>query len=802
MLSDIRFAFRSLLKAPAFTFAAIICIALGVGANAAIFSVVNGVLLRPLPYPNAERLLAIWEREERADAEQRNVVSPANYLDWKAGSRSFEHIGATSSRRAALTGVADPEELAAQTVTASVFAVLGVQPALGRVITDHDEAPGTPNVAVLSDALWRRRFGANPAVIGTTITLMGQTTEIVGVMPPSFRTLDADAEVWLPFGLDPARNYRERSGRFMSVLARLKPGVSVEQAAAELEGIAKRLQVDHPAYNAGWGVTVVPLHEQFVGDMRRPLAVLTGVVAFVLLIACANVANLQLTRAAGRQQEIAVRSALGAARWRLVRQLLGESVLLAVVGGALGLLGASWAVQLLVRGARDLPMIGEVGIDLRVVLFTAALTMLTALAFGLMPALGASRLHLSGALREGGRGTAGGRQRVRSVLAGAQVAMALVLLVGAGLLLKSFDRLTRQSPGFAPENVLTAQVTPPRSRYATDVARAQLVDRVVQRVRAIPGVVEAGAVNWLPFTGQAATGLTIPGRPPVPAGEEPNAEVRAVTPGYFRAMGIPLLAGEVMSGRESADGEVVVVINETLAKRFFPGESPLGRSVTVAWGNPTTTGRVIGVVGDVRSMGLDAEPEPTTYWSTMQLGRSLGQVGIAVRLAPGASGVKEAMLREVRAEDADLPLSEVKMMEVHLAESVARRRLTTTLVSAFGGVALLLAVVGLYGVIAYTVAQRTREIGLRLALGARTGDVKRLVLRQGLQLTLAGIGVGFAGALALSRVLAASLYDVKATDPLVFAGVAALLAVVALVASYLPAARAAKVDPMAALRSE
>ncbi|MFL5578191.1 MAG: ABC transporter permease [Gemmatimonadaceae bacterium] len=803
LLSEIRIASRGLARRPGFTAVVVLTLALGLGANAAIFSVVDAVLLRPLPYREPQRLAMVWEanRDRKSD---RNVVSPANFLDWRAQNGVFEEMAAAFDWHANLTGLGEPEEVSIELATASLFPLLGVQPALGRVYTAREDLPNGEPVVLLSDAFWRRRFGADRGVVGRTVTLNGKPRTVLGVMPPGFRVEGRPAEpaLWAPLRLDPAQDYRQSVGRYIFALGRLKPGVTAERAGTEMRTIARRLEEAHPQFNTGWSVNVVPLEEQVIGGVRRALLVLSGVVGFVLLIACANVANLQLAQASAREREIAVRAALGAGGWRLARQLLVESVLLALAGGALGVLLAFWGTAALTAAApAAIPRVHDVSLDARALGVTAALSLLAALLFGFLPALQVARGDLHDALKSGGRGAVAGRSRLRSTLVVVQVALSLVLLVGAGLMLKSFARLQGVSPGFDPERLLTAKVTLSGPKYESDARQTAFFQQLLERVAAEPGVRAAGAINWLPLSGlRSATDYTIAGRPAPRRGEEPGADVRAVDPAYFRAMGIPLLRGTTFNGHELPDARTkTVVISESLARAQFPGQDPLGQRILMEWGD-TLTGEIVGVVGDVRHIGLDSIAPPTIYWALPQFPSPF--MTLVVRTAGDPMRSAGAVRRAVWSLDPDLPVADVKPMESYLGDSVARRRFTATLLATFAALALSLAAVGLYGVVSYSVAQHTREFGIRMALGASATAVRRGVMRQSLLLAVAGVVAGILGALALTRLLASLLYDVSATDPTVFAGIAAVLTGVALAAAYVPARRATRVDPMEALRYE
>jgi predicted permease len=807
LLQDARYALRALRRNPAFTAVAVLTLAVAIGANTAIFSVLNAVLLTPLPFPEPDRLVMVWEWSHRS-GNRRNVVAPYNYLDWRRDSRSFAELAAYADVRANLTGLDQPEEVAVGYVTANLFPLLGLQPLRGRAFTADEDRPGAPRVAVLSFELWQRRFGGSPAVVGQTIALNGTPFEVVGVMPRafslglprSFQRPGQMTELWTPLRLDPAADYRGRTGRYLVTFGRLNPGVSAGQAEADVQTIAARLAGAHARTNTGWSATVVPLTEQIVGGARRSILVLAGVVAFVLLIACANVANLQLVRAAARRRELAVRSALGAARGRLVRQLLTESVVLALAGGAAGLLLAFWAGEALARlGATSVPRLAEVALDGRTLAFTSGLAVLTGLLFGLVPAVQVARGELQEGLKEGARGSAGG-SRTRTALVASQVAIAMVLLVGAGLLLRSFARLQAVDPGFNPDGVMTARLNLPGRAYDTPEKQVAFFQQLLERVRALPGVQSASAISFLPFAGLGSrTSFRIEGRPVPAAGQFPSTDVRAAMPDYWRTLGIPLVAGEALDARDIAGAPRRVVINEAFARAHFPGENPVGKFVIMPWGEDLR-GEIVGVAADTRQFGYDVEPYPMIYWAMPQF--PLSFMSLAVRTAGEPDAVVPSLRAAVRSLDADLPLADVRPLGDFLGESVAQRRFTMALTATFAAVALLLAAVGLYGVLAYGVAQRTREIGVRVALGAARRAVIGLVIREGMMVVVAGIASGALLAVALTRVMTTLLYGVGPLDPVTYVAVAAVLGAVALLASWLPARRAARVDPMAALRNE
>jgi len=799
VLQDLRYGFRTLRRTPGFTLAAVACLALGIGANTAIFSVINGVLLRPLPFKDPASLVMVWESSARRGRE-RNVVSPANYLDWRAQNASFSEIGAYIDWRANLTGLDEPLEIPRAYATATFFTVLGTAPALGRVYTAEEDGPNGPNVAVISHRMWQRKFGGRREALGARINLDGTPFTIIGVMPDGFGIEGSKADVWTPLALDPAVDYRTRTGRYLTSVARLEPGVSPARAQSDLDAIARRLEAAHPRFNAGWSVNVVPMYEQVVGGVRQALLVLGGVVAFVLLIACANVANLLLARSTGRSREIAVRAALGAARSRMVRQLLTESVLLAFVGAALGLLLAYWGIQAVIALApQSVPRLGSIGIDGRTLAFTAGVALATGILFGLVPALHAGRGDLQNVLREGARGsTASGR--ARAVLVVAQVALSLVLLVGAGLMMRSFAKLQSVDPGFDPDHVLTARVQLAGERFHASGAATAFFVQLLERVATVPGVESVGAINWLPFAGLgSATSYWIEGRPIPPPSESFVADVRGVDANYFRTMRIRVLRGGPFDTRANVESPKQVVVNEAFVRTHFHAANPIGEHVMMPWGD-TLRGEIVGVVRDTKHTGLDSLPRPMIYWAMKQFPTNF--MTLVVRTRDDPMRLAPALTREVRALDANQPLADVKPLDDYLGQSVAQRRFSMTLLAIFSTVALVLAALGIYGVLAYSVAQRTREIGVRMALGARDSAVAGMVVREAFGVVGVGLALGVGGALVLTRVLASLLYEVSPTDPATFAGVAFILGAVALAASYLPARRAARVDPIVALRNE
>ncbi|MFP5260954.1 MAG: ADOP family duplicated permease [Blastocatellia bacterium] len=809
LLQDIRYGARGLAKQRGFTAIAVLTLALGIGANTAIFSVVNELLLRPLPFRDADRLVMLWEIS--SEGRHQNTTSRANFRAWREQSTAFESMAAFSDQRLNLTGDGEPEELSVQLTTPELFQVLGVEPILGRALTQEDARPGAPEVAVLSYGLWQRRFGGDPQAVGKPIRLNGAPYMVVGVLPAGFEWhirkrsgTGKPAEIWTVLAM-PTEGPGV-IGRFLSAVARLKPGVTPAQAESEMKTIAARLEQDAPRYNKGTSAEVIPLREQFVGNVRPALLILLGAVGFVLLIACANVANLMLARAAAREKEIALRTALGAHRFRIVRQLLTESLLLAFLGSLLGLALAWWGIRALVAiSPSDLVNLRGVGINLTVLAWTLGVSLLTGIIFGIAPALEATRLNLNDALKEGGKG-AGGQasrsRRLRGALVVAEVALALVLLASAGLLVKSFAHLRRIDTGFSTDNVLTMVVRLPDGKYRQEQQIVAFFRQATERVRALPGVRSVGIVNYLPLYGGLGsnTGFSIEGRPAPQPGEEPGTNVRVSDQGYFAAMGIPLLRGRNFTDLEASEARHVVLISESLARQHFPGEDPIGKRISVEMFEKPNPTEIIGIVGDVRYDSLTDEAEPTVYFPHPELTYEF--MTLVIRTAGDPAEMAPAVRGELRAIDPEQPVSDVRTMNQVMTETVGRARFNTLLLGLFAGLATLLAAVGIFGVMNYSVTLRTHEIGIRMALGAQEGRVLMLILRQGLLLTLAGIGAGLVGAFALTRVLSGLLFGVEATDPATFAAIVLLLGVVSLIACYIPARRATRVDPLVALRYE
>jgi putative ABC transport system permease protein len=792
---DLRYGARVLLKQPGFTLIAIITLALGIGANTAIFGVVNAVLLQPLPFAEPDRLVWVWGNIRNGG--NRASVSPLDYLDYRAQSTSFEQFAATFTipTFVNLTGSGTPERLEARVVTGNFFQALGVTAALGRTFLPENEKPGNHQVVVLSHRLWQQRFGGEPSIIGKTLTFDGMKYEVLGVMPSSFK-FPQNAELWAPMNFEMAPEMRQRKAHFLRPIGRLKAGVTLQQAQADMDAIARRLEAQYPESNTGWNLRMVPLGEQLVGNIRPTLQVLFGAVGFVLLIACANVANLLLVRAAGRQKEIAVRMALGAGRWRVARQMLTESVLLAILGGALGVFLAAWGVDLIVAfSGNNIPPTAQIGIDRVVLGFTFGVSVLTGLLFGLVPAWQATQPRLSEMLKEGGRGQGAPRNRTRSLLVAFETASAVVLLIGAGLLIRSYARLQQVNPGFDAAQVLTTRINLSFGKYNSEEKVSAFWRQLQERLAALPGVEAVGMITELPLSGQPNDApFSVEGRPPAQPGQGFGADYRRVNQDYLRSMRIPVLRGRGFTAQEVQQLAHVVLISQSLASEVFPNEDPLGKRLLF----DRTPFEIIGIVGDIRHRTLEAPPLATMYLPTLDT----GWMNLTIRTAGDPLSLAAAVRREVLALDPDQPIAAARTMEQVLSESVAAPRYRTWLLGLFALVALLLAAVGIYGVISYTVAQRTHEIGIRLALGAQSGHVYRLIIGQGIKLVLLGVGAGLLGALGLTRLLAGLLFEVKATDPLTFAGVAVSLTAVAWLACYLPARRATRVDPVVALRCE
>jgi putative ABC transport system permease protein len=803
---DLRYALRSLAKAPGFTLVTLLTLALGIGANTAIFSVVDAVLLRALPYRNPGELVVV--RETYGEGEEGSVSGP-NFLDWKSRNHSFAGVTAWRGTNPALVGAGEPEELSGAVVDADYFKVLGVTPILGRGFAPGEDR-GQGSVVVLEETLWRSRFGADPGIVGRTISLSGQPYSVIGVVPPS-RAYPGSIQVWLPLGYGQGRSAMRDSHSY-DVVARLKPGVTPAQAQKDLAALARRLEKEFPESNTGRGVHVVPLNEASVGAVRTALLLLTGAVALVLLIACANVANLFLARAGTRQRELAVRLALGASRWRLTRQVLVEAVTLSLAGGLLGLLLASWAIDLLLAlQPRGIPRLKEVGIDGPVLGFTLLVSLGVGVAFGLFPALSMSKQDPAESFRGEGRGTSTGRHRTRfrSALVVAQVSLALVLLVGASLLIVSVRQLGDVVLGFQPRGAMTFQLNIPAAKYADANAQRTYIDRLAERLRAIPGVRETGAVFFLPLGNGFTSGdISVEGRPAAAPGREQYAGYRIVAGNFLNALGVTLRRGRLLTPEDRAGAPLVTVVNEALARKLFPGQDPIGQRLTFGTPDSAEWRQIVGVIADVRQNGLTTNPGPELYVPVWQLTPDFWTIfssipiSFVVRSDVAAETLGPAIKTAVRDVNPDQPISQLREAGELLQDATARQRFNMSLLTLFGLLAMILAAVGVYGVMAYGVSQRTRELGIRLALGARSSSVQALVLRDGLVMTLSGLGLGVLGALGLSRLLTTLLYGVSPSDPRVLGAAVLVLAVVSTIACLVPAIRATRVNPIDALRAE
>ena len=796
LIQDVRYGLRMLRTQPGFTAIAILTLALGIGANSAIFSVINAVLLRPLPYREPARLALVWETVERTNNLQ-NTVAPADFVDWRAQNQSFEDMASYLGQLVNLTGDGEPEQVMGVFGSENLLRVLGVQPLLGSGFLPGELKPGEIKGVVISYGLWQRRFGSDPQIVGKTLKMDTYPLTIFGVMPPSFQFPNNKVDLWLGTAMS-SGVASIRDNRYLQVIGRLKAGVTYTAAQAEMTAIATRLKEQYPKSNGGIGARVESLHEYTTGNVRQPLLLMLAAAGLVLLIACANVANLLLARAASRQKEIAVRLAVGASRLRLIRQLLTESLLLSIIGGAAGLLLTFWGVTALTAVIPDnIARAKTAAVDWQVVSFTLLVSLLTGFFFGLAPGLQATRPNLNEVLKEGGREVSGGRSGARQLILIAQTALALMVLIGAGLLVNSYWRLSKVDSGMQIENLLTMDVFPPYSKYPDTARRAAVYDQMLERIAALPGVEAAGVTSTLPLksgVGEMTYYIERGGEMKVF-----NAKPIVVSPNYFRTTGVPLLQGRMFGPQDTEQAPGVVVINESMARLLWPGEDPLGKQLKMG----SAKGRwltVIGVVKDTR-FALRLAPFPVVYNSYSQTA-GFAPHELVVRAKVEPLSLTKAVRSAVWSVDQDQPIANVRTMQQVQSDSIARQRFNMLLLAIFAALALVLAVVGLYGVMSYTVAQNRREIGIRIALGAQSCDVLRLVIGQGLVLTLLGVGMGVLGAIGLTRLIANLLFGISPTDPLTFVGVSVLLVVVALLACYLPARRAMKVDPMVALRYE
>jgi putative ABC transport system permease protein len=806
LTQDLRYALRTFLNSPGSTAVAILVLSLGIGANAAIFSVTSAILFRKLPYKDSEHLVFVWENKQS----EISRPSAADYQDYRTLNQTFEQMGAIRSQSSVLIGGEAPERIETAAVSPSLFEILGMRPALGRSFAPDEDQAGKSQVAVLSAALWQRRFGRDPNILGKKLSLDSGLFTIVGVAPPQFRLPASESELWVPYTPDPQDFLPSNRGvHRLNVLARLRPGISRERAQSEMRIIAQRLARQYPDSNAGFSVDLVPLREQLIGDVRPTLWMLMAAVVAVLLIACVNVAHLLLARASAREREIAVRTALGASAGRLMRQLLTESVLLALIAGIFGLLLAYWGTWILAKLAPPgLPQAGQIPMDWRVLAFTLGVSMVTGLAFGVAPALASARSNLNLVLRSGGRGGSGTRtrSRLRDVLLVCEVASSAALLIGAGLLIRSLVRLQEVNPGFRTDHVLTMQLSPPPARYP-GLKIGLFYDQLLSRVAQIPGVQAAGVCRFLPLSGgDASVNFQIEGQPRLSTADQPRAHFRTASGGYFEALGIPLLRGRFFDGRDNQQTPKVVIINEAAGRRFWPNENPVGKRILSGFDDDQWS-TIIGVAGDIKHAGLDADTNPETYYHYLQIppeamNLAEGTMGLAIRTSFDPAAITSSVRQELRALDPSQPVFNVHVMQDLLYGSVAQPRFRTFLISAFAGLALVLTTLGLYGVVAYSVSQRITELGIRVALGAQPGSILKLVVLHAAGLAAIGLGIGVAVSLAGRRIIARFLFGVSASDPVTLGAACLIIFLVALTASFVPALRASQVDAATALHAE
>jgi putative ABC transport system permease protein len=808
LLQDLRFGIRTLLKSPGFAIVALLTLALGIGANSAIFSVVNAILLRPLAYKNPEQLVLINHNYVKINLKA--SVSAFGFAHYRDNAKSFESLSALTGWAANLTGEGEPERLAGQSVSANFFQLLGFEAAKGRTFASGEDQEGKNRVIVLSHGFWQRRLGGDANVLNKSLSLNGENYTVVGVMPESFqfgREFGQIVDLWRPIVFTPDQmNSNALTNEFLTVLGRLSPGASQQQAQAEMSTIAANLRNQYrPGSTASdWDLLLTSFREQVVGDIRTMLLIVLLVVGFVLLIACANVANLLLARAAARQKEIAVRTALGASRWRIIRQLLTESVMLSVAGGALGLLIGFWGVKALISlNADRIPRANEVTLDWRVMLFTFGIAIVTGILFGIVPAIQTAKADLHETLKEGGRsGAAATKHWVRNALVVAEISMALAVLIGAGLLVKSFMQVQQVNPGFNPQGLLTMHLSLPDFKYREAPQRANFYNQLINDVRALPGVQSVGAVSVLPLSGGGSSGsFRIEGRDHPQNQSLPHGARWAATPDYFKTMGIPIIRGRYFEERDSADSTPVAIIDESLAKKYWPNEDPVGKRISFEGGpNNRIWREIVGLVGHVKHSDLEGESRAQYYLPHQQ--RAQSGMALVVRTSTDPNSLAGSVRGVIKALDTDLPVFRVRTMDQFVADSMTQRRFALLLIGIFAGLALLLAAIGLYGVMAYSVTQRTHELGLRMALGAQAADVLKLVVKQGMLLAMIGLGIGVVFALLLGRAMKTMLFNVSTADPMIYLAIAATLAAVALIACFIPARRATKVDPMVALRYE
>jgi putative ABC transport system permease protein len=797
---DVKYSVRVLLKSYAFTIVVVLTLALGIGANTAIFSFANGILLRPLPYPESDRLVVLNETALKRGIDSMSVSFP-NYLDWREQNKVFEGIGVYwGTNRFSLIGAGEPVELRGSRISHGLFEVLRVAPQLGRTISADEDRPEEDAVVILGHNLWQRSFGGDPNIVGRKIMISNLPRTVIGVMPPGFRFPEV-SDLWVPLALTPQLFTRNDHG--LSAIGRLKDGVSITEAQAEMNTIAARVEQENPVTNEGLGVTVTSLHQNLSADYREGLLILLGVVGFVLLVACVNVANLMLGRATARQKEFALRAALGAGRWQIMRQLFIESLLLAIIGGALGYALSVWALQLLLGAIPfQLPFWMYFGLDLRVLGFTIAITLLTALIFGAIPALHTSRLDLNDTLKEGGRGMIGVQGYSRNLLVVTEIALSLVLLVGAGLMIQSFLRLQRVDVGLDAKNVLTMSLQLPQTKYREADQRTAFFKKLLERIQSLPGVQGASTTATLPLSGGGwGRSVTVEGYPVLSVGQAPMIQHTVVTPGYFRVMGIRMLSGRDFTDADNKDAPKVTIVDERFAREYWPNDNPIGKRIR--FGPPEDNEpwhTIIGVVGAVRHQRMQEDTRKSVYLPHQQI--PVNGSRLVTRTSTEPKDLVSAIRREITQLDSDLPVSTVATMEEVIAESIWQPRLYATLFGVFAGGALILALIGIYGVMAFLVQTRTHEIGVRMALGATARDVFKLIVGRGMKLTAIGVLLGIGGAVALTRLMHGLLFNTSATDPMTFLLLSLMLALAAFFACYIPARRASKVDPLVALRYE